>query len=214
MSSGVGIVAVIAGSLPRIAGPRPAAPEADAPPAPRSAKPASASKKPPSVSPLPHRVRAERPVATSSRPAPSAAAPVAGRSESVDIVRAGAPKELVRRIADAVQAAPVRDAFRIRLSLRPAHLGDLRIELSVAGSRLRARVRTETEAARNLILAHLDELRRALEERGIRVGGFQVDVKRPGRDEEATERRGGDRDAGDEESGPRSHRRQRIDVRA
>ena len=98
-----------------------------------------------------------------------------------------------------MQSAPLRDGTRIRLSLSPAHLGELWIELSVAGPRLNGRVQTETSAARDLILSHLDDLRRDLEKRGIRISCLEVEV-----DEERSKT----------EAGPRSHRKQVLDLRA
>ncbi|HEV3026793.1 MAG TPA: flagellar hook-length control protein FliK [Planctomycetota bacterium] len=115
------------------------------------------------------------------------------------------PKDIVRQAAEALQSAPIRDGTRVRLSLSPAHLGDLCIELSVSGSRLRGRVRTQTPAARDLILAHLDDLRRELERRGIRWSRFEVEVDLSWPPE-------GD---GPEGSGrPLSPRRQVLDLRA
>ncbi|HVR85934.1 MAG TPA: flagellar hook-length control protein FliK [Planctomycetota bacterium] len=115
------------------------------------------------------------------------------------------PKDIIRQAAEALQSAPIRDGARIRLSLCPAHLGDLWIELSVSGSGLRGRVRTQTPAARDLILAHLDDLRGELERRGIRWSRFEVEVDpSPPPEEEGPEGSGR----------PGSPRRQTLDLRA
>jgi flagellar hook-length control protein FliK len=86
------------------------------------------------------------------------------------------------------------------MTLRPAHLGELWIELVLVGSRLRGRVRTATEAARDLLLSRLDDLRAALKRLGIDIRDFQVEVDRKPA-EEAGRR-------------PRSHRRQILDFQA
>jgi len=87
----------------------------------------------------------------------------------------------LRRISEAGHAAKVRGASSLRLTLRPAHLGSVSIELSMRGSQLRGKIRTETRAARDLILSEMDRLRKALEERGLRVGDLDVQVETPSR---------------------------------
>jgi flagellar hook-length control protein FliK len=102
----------------------------------------------------------------------------------------------------------------LRLSLRPAALGEVRIELSVRGSAVKARVRTETGEARTLILDRLDELREILEGQGLKVGEFRVDVS-DAKTEDDIDAVSGRRGAEEvREGGPRSHRRQVLDVRA
>ncbi|HZE96533.1 MAG TPA: flagellar hook-length control protein FliK [Planctomycetota bacterium] len=100
----------------------------------------------------------------------------------------------VRRIAD---QAMTGGGSAIRITLSPAHLGELRIDLSVAGDVVRGRVRAGSAAARDLILAHLEDLRRELEERGLRMGRFLVEA--------------GEAEV-DPKGRPRSHRRQVLDV--
>lgn len=200
MSNGVGIIAAVSGSIPRVPGPRPSDPD---PEASRSARrpieTSGAGRRPPRVSEsgLLPRPRAE---ATPEAARPSRTVPVAGSSRSESIVAKPIPsQDIVRRLSEVLQSAPLRDGTRVRLSLSPAHLGDLWIELSVTGSRLTGRVRTETAAARDLILSHLDDLRRDLERRGIRITRLEVEV---------------DEGRSRTEAGPRSHRKQVLDVRA
>jgi flagellar hook-length control protein FliK len=108
-------------------------------------------------------------------------------------------------VSAAIGSAPLRDGARLRLALSPAHLGDLRIELSMSGSRLRGTLFTESDAARDLILAHLDDLRRDLARRGLKVGRFEVVVARSGAP---------GAEAQPEGPRPRSHRRQVLDLEA
>ena len=84
---------------------------------------------------------------------------------------------LSERIAEAANQPSASSGDRIRIKLRPPHLGDLVIELRLAGGRLRGRIVAETEAARDAIGSHLDDLRRRLERRGIRVGELEVGVE-------------------------------------
>jgi flagellar hook-length control protein FliK len=108
-------------------------------------------------------------------------------------------------VARAFPPAPLRDDTRIRLALHPAHLGELVLELSAGRLGVRARLRTDTEAARDLILAHLDDLRRDLERRGIRIRRFDVELAAGNRKET---------ESGPDSAGPRSHRRQVLDLDA
>jgi flagellar hook-length control protein FliK len=205
MSNGVGIATALYGSVPRIAGPRPSDPE------PEGSRHSQPSLESPDAGRRPlRRAQSGPPVRLSAEPSPAApsrpsrAIPLAGSSRSeMVIARTLPPKEVVRHVAEALQSVPIREGTRIRLSLSPAHLGDLWIELSISGSGLRGRVRTETEEARDLISAHLDDLRRDLEKRGLRMGRFEVDVSlRHGKERAGRECR------------PRSHRRQVLDLRA
>jgi flagellar hook-length control protein FliK len=122
----------------------------------------------------------------------------------------------LRRIADAGVAAQARGASFVRLTLRPAHLGTLSIDLAMRGSVLHGKIRTETAAARDLILSQVDRLREALEERGIRVGDFQVQVERPPRrpDEDDRSAVKGGTSGSEDGARVRSVRRHVLDVLA
>jgi hypothetical protein len=200
-----GMLSVLAVSVPRIVSPRPSDPLPDgerATPGPRETT-SRPSARPRSAPPGPRPTAEIAGTLPSSRSARPTAAAGTARSERAAGAAPALPKDLIRRTADALQAAPPRDGSRIRLSLRPAHLGDLWIDLSVSGSRVRGRIRTETEAARGLILAHLDDLRRELERRGLRIIRLEVDVGGTA----VSER-------GPGAARPRSHRRQVLDVKA
>jgi len=84
------------------------------------------------------------------------------------------------------------------------------------GSLLRGMIRTETPEARDLILSQLDRLRKALEDRGLRVGDLDVQVESRARrlsgDGPGPEREP-EADAGNEVA-PRPPRRGRLDVLA
>ena len=82
---------------------------------------------------------------------------------------------LLQRVARAIEAAPQRGGF-LRLRLRPPELGAMRLEVSLQGGHLTARIETETQQARNVLLEHLPQLRERLAEQGIQVEKFDVDV--------------------------------------
>jgi len=201
MSNGVGVLAALSGSIPEIPGPRPAKPAPELPPDLRPPAIPPDLRRPPVRPPDPAPPRRLRVETAAARPVGLHPVSPAGPPRAEPIVVQGvATRDLVRRLAEAVRSAPVRDGACIRMSLRPAHLGELWIELVLVGSRLRGRVRTETEAARDLLRSRLDDLRMALKKLGIDIRDFEVEVGREAA--EAPERR------------PRSHRRQILDFRA
>ena len=76
-----------------------------------------------------------------------------------------------------MEAAPQRGGL-LRLRLRPPELGSLRLEVSLQDGNLSARIETETQAAKTLLLDQLPQLRDRLAEQGFRVARFDVDVVR------------------------------------
>jgi len=86
----------------------------------------------------------------------------------------------VNRVGGAIRAAQNRDG-EIRLQLRPAELGTLRIEISVKQGVLTAHLEAETSAARTILLDNLPALRERLAEQEIRIEKFDVDVRDEGR---------------------------------
>ena len=79
------------------------------------------------------------------------------------------------RVEKAFELANQRDG-EIRLRLSPPRLGSLRVELKLEGETMTARVETETEGARQLIMDSLPALRDRLAEQGIRIQSFEVDL--------------------------------------
>ncbi len=221
MSDGVGVLLALSSSLPRIA---PSLnPDLD-----DGIRSSTSSRSPDSVSLRKRPGRSAVP-ATSSRPAGESTAtrglrlrptPTAAPGKTVSgnppMKTAMLPSETLRRISEAGQSAQVRGATSLRLTLRPAHLGSLTIELSMRGSLLRGKIRTETRAARELILTEMDRLRKALEERGIRVGDLEVQVEaQPRRPVEGRPQKDGKSESeASEEVVPQSVRRGKLDVLA
>ncbi|GIW90562.1 MAG: hypothetical protein KatS3mg109_0994 [Pirellulaceae bacterium] len=102
-------------------------------------------------------VRVARPAGHEARPAP------------VDRVH------LVHRVSRALELARQRDG-EVRLRLSPPELGSVRLELRVRDGALVARLETETQEAKHVLLDNLPALRDRLHEQGIRVERFDVDV--------------------------------------
>ncbi|MGQ9575380.1 MAG: flagellar hook-length control protein FliK [Thermoguttaceae bacterium] len=101
-------------------------------------------------------------------PAPEAAEPAPGTHQA-DRVR------FVQRVARAFQAAAERGGT-VRLRLHPPELGSVRVELTLRNGKMLARLETETETARSLIVENLPLLRQRLAEHQIHVERFDVDL--------------------------------------
>jgi len=86
------------------------------------------------------------------------------------------PAFAVPRIGEAAVLLRPRKTTRLCVALHPDRLGEVVIELSLRGGMLRGVVLAESEAARDVISAHLDRLRSDLERKGIRVGELAVIV--------------------------------------
>ena len=101
-------------------------------------------------------------------PASPGASPTAPGAEQAERVR------FVQRVARAFEAAADRGGT-LRLRLHPPELGSLRLELSLRRGAMTARLETETEAARTMLLDNLPALRQRLAEHQIRVERFEVE---------------------------------------
>jgi flagellar hook-length control protein FliK len=81
----------------------------------------------------------------------------------------------VQRVARAFHAADEQGG-QVRLRLSPPELGALRLEVTVRDGVMTARLETETQSAKNLLLDHMPMLRERLAEQNIRVERFEVDL--------------------------------------
>ncbi|MEX0936794.1 MAG: flagellar hook-length control protein FliK [Pirellulales bacterium] len=85
------------------------------------------------------------------------------------------PARFVQRVARALQSHREGDG-PIRLRLSPPELGSLRLEVSMKGGVLTARIEAETPATRHLLMDNLPALRDRLAEQNIKVGRLDVDL--------------------------------------
>jgi flagellar hook-length control protein FliK len=102
-------------------------------------------------------------------------------NDKTEQARAADRARFAQRVSRAFEAVGERNGS-IRLKLSPPELGSLRLEVSVQGGVLSARLEAETPAARNLLLESLPELRDRLAQQDIRVERFDVELmdRRPG----------------------------------
>ncbi|MBN2293176.1 MAG: flagellar hook-length control protein FliK [Pirellulales bacterium] len=88
--------------------------------------------------------------------------------DTVDRVR------FVQRVARAIEGAG-RDGGTLRMRLHPSELGSLRLEVTIRDGAMIARMETETQAAKNILLDNLPALRDRLAQQDIKVQQFDID---------------------------------------
>ncbi|MCC6951170.1 MAG: flagellar hook-length control protein FliK [Phycisphaerales bacterium] len=89
-----------------------------------------------------------------------------------------APSPHVRQVARAMLAAVRHGQGDISLKLLPEALGRVTVRLSLADESVTACFVPETDSARRLLEVSRDELRAALEARGLRVERIEIDTSR------------------------------------
>ncbi len=102
-----------------------------------------------------------------------------GPSSATPAAEADSPEgraEMVDRIVKAARLTQSRGSARIRISLNPPHLGELKVDLTVRQHVLHGTLQAETVAAKEMLLSNLQQLRDSLAEQGVQVGEFQVQV--------------------------------------
>lgn len=99
---------------------------------------------------------------------PSESTPRAGEADSADAAR------FIRRVAGAFEAAG-RRGEPIRIQLTPPEMGTLRLEITMERGEITARLETDTQDARNLLLDNLPHLRERLEQQNIKINRFDVE---------------------------------------
>jgi hypothetical protein len=82
----------------------------------------------------------------------------------------------IERLAAEISTHVRQNRHEVTMRLEPPELGNLRIELSLDGDRLQARVTAEIADAGNLIQTHLPELRQALQAHKLDLVNVQVDL--------------------------------------
>jgi hypothetical protein len=85
--------------------------------------------------------------------------------------------EMIERIIKAARLTRLNGQTRLRVTLQPPQLGELRVELSIRMKVLSGVLQVENNSAREVVLANLASLRESLEAQGIRVGELTVAVR-------------------------------------
>ncbi len=112
-----------------------------------------------------------------ARDAPTRASDTGGpRNEEPAKTDAADRARFVQRVARAFESAAER-AGHVRLRLHPPELGSLRLDLTIRDGQMSARMETETESARNMLLENLPALKERLAEHHIKVGSFDIECR-------------------------------------
>lgn len=89
-------------------------------------------------------------------------------------------QERIEFIQNMIKAANVADTdgqSRLKMVLNPPELGNLKVDLSMKDKVLNGSFKVDSESAKELVMSHLGNLKSALEEHGIKMGDFNVNVQ-------------------------------------
>jgi len=86
----------------------------------------------------------------------------------------------VQRVAKAFRTADDQGG-QIRIRLSPPELGSLKLEITLRNGVMTAKLETETNSARTLLLDNLPALRQRLADQNIKIERFDVDLRQDGR---------------------------------
>ena len=99
---------------------------------------------------------------------------------SATLAQASAPpvdsQAIIEQVVHALSIRQVTDGSEVRMRLVPEHLGELVIRLTVTGSTVSASVVAQNADVRQTLLSNQHHLANALEESGLKLSGFSVDV--------------------------------------
>lgn len=119
-------------------------------------------------------VRGTEPVGTVSKEGAGAAA---GASTEVARPQGRTRVEFVERILRAAKLTQSQGQAKLRIVLQPPHLGNLKVQLNLRDHVLHGTITVDDGSTRDMVRSHLSSLRESLEQQGVRVGEFQVDVE-------------------------------------
>jgi len=104
-----------------------------------------------------------------------------------------AESQLVDQVVTQLAGSSDGESGRMRLRLHPAELGSVRLDLIIDGDRLRAHLQAQTHQVQEVLDRHLPQLREALQQQGLKIDEFRVDVQ-SGQEQAAEQRFGWQQD--------------------
>ena len=81
-------------------------------------------------------------------------------------------QQVGRQLANAIR----NNDSQVRIQLRPPHLGTLQLDLEVQNNVLRVGMATDNQLARDILVSHVNELKDALAEQGIRIDDVDIQI--------------------------------------
>ena len=82
-----------------------------------------------------------------------------------------------QQIVSKIEINLLKNHQEVTMELTPKELGKLSLKLSETGGVITASIKVDNDKVRDLILSSLNQLKSALEDQGISVGSFNVDVR-------------------------------------
>jgi flagellar hook-length control protein FliK len=92
-------------------------------------------------------------------------------------------RAMIERILEFTQNRGPKQVAHIRMTLSPANLGVLRLDLRVKDGSLSVTCQADSPAAKSALLGGLENLKNALADEGMRLGSFSVSVQSNGRED-------------------------------
>ena len=84
------------------------------------------------------------------------------------------PSDVITQIEHEIQINSKVGLEELRVQLKPEHLGSVILKVSMMKGVLSVDISTESDAVKNIIESHLQDLRQTLSQQGIEVGQFNV----------------------------------------
>lgn len=88
-----------------------------------------------------------------------------------------AESQVVDQVVTHLAGSQDGESARMRLRLHPAELGSLRLDLIVEGDKVRAHLQAQSQQVQEVLDRNLPQLRDALQQQGLKIDEFRVDVQ-------------------------------------
>jgi flagellar hook-length control protein FliK len=98
--------------------------------------------------------------------------------------RAAIPTYVVRQVATQISQMVKQGNQVLRLTLKPADLGSMKVELSVEQSVIKASLTVDTVTAKHTLEAGMEQLRQNLAQQGFKVDRIEVSVNTENQDQQ------------------------------
>lgn len=86
--------------------------------------------------------------------------------------------DIPQQIVNKIEINLLKNEQEVTMELTPKELGKLSLKLSETGGVITANIKVDNDKVRDLILSSLNQLKSALEDQGLSVGSFNVDVRK------------------------------------
>ena len=96
--------------------------------------------------------------------------------QSKPVLDLQASKTVIPKLTEQIQSLVREERTEVRIQLKPEHLGELKIKLSLERGIMMAEFVVENEAVREVIASQLPQLQTALQEQGANVAEMMVNV--------------------------------------